>query len=66
MVEVPADFGALKVRDEGLARAWRDHARTVFEGAFASGYMVTDFVHLKGERIPRSFYLLSHGEGTLG
>jgi len=66
MVEVPADFGTLKARDEGLARAWRDHARSVFERAFASGYLVTDFVHLKGERIPRSFYLLSHGEGTLG
>ncbi len=66
LVEIPSDFALIKRRDPGLARAWREHSRQVFETAFAAGYLVTDFIHLKGERIPRSFYLLSFGEGTLG
>jgi predicted GNAT superfamily acetyltransferase len=66
LVEIPADFASLKARDSGLALAWRNHSRHVFESAFAGGYLVTDFIHLKGERLPRSFYLLSKGEGTLG
>jgi predicted GNAT superfamily acetyltransferase len=66
LVEIPPDFQSLKARDLGLARAWRDHSRLVFEQAFATGYMVTDFVHLRGERVPRSYYLLSFGDSTLG
>lgn len=66
LVEIPPDFQALKAKDLGLARAWRDHTRLVFEQAFSTGYMVTDFVHLRGERVPRSYYLLSFGDGTLG
>jgi predicted GNAT superfamily acetyltransferase len=66
LVEIPPDFGRLKERDLELGRAWRAHTRHVFEQAFAAGYLVTDFVHLHGERAPRSYYLLSYGEGTLG
>ncbi|MEW6568984.1 MAG: hypothetical protein AB1449_12625 [Chloroflexota bacterium] len=66
LVEIPPDFQAIRDRDLGLARAWRMHTRDIFENAFQRGYIVTDFVHFKGERFPRSFYLLSHGEGTLG
>jgi len=66
LVEIPPDFARLKTHDLGLALAWRDHTRQVFEQAFASGYLVTDFVHLRGERVPRSYYLLSYGESTLG
>ncbi len=66
LVEIPPDFPGLKARDLSLARAWRDHIRQIFEPAFASGYLVTDFVHLRGERAPRSYYLLSYGESTLG
>lgn len=66
LVEIPPDYQAMRERDLGLARAWRFHTREVFEQAFARGYLVTDFVHFKGEKFPRSFYLLSHGEGTLG
>jgi predicted GNAT superfamily acetyltransferase len=66
LVEVPPDFQALKRRDASLALAWRMHTREIFEQAFAAGYMATDFVHLKGEKHPRSYYVLSHGEGTLG
>lgn len=66
LVEIPPDFPALKARDLGLARAWRDHTRAIFERAFSAGYLVTDFVHLRGERAPRSYYLLSQGDSTLG
>lgn len=66
MVEIPPNFLRMKTEDQGLARAWRLHAREIFQEAFQRGYIVTDFVHLGEERIPRSYYLLSHGEGTLG
>jgi predicted GNAT superfamily acetyltransferase len=63
LVEIPADFMALKAADLDLALAWRLHTRDLFENLFASGYLVTDFVHLPG--VPaRSFYVLSHGEST--
>jgi predicted GNAT superfamily acetyltransferase len=64
LVEVPADFQALKEADHTLALEWRLHTRAWFEGLFAQGYLVTDFVYLPGSR-PRSFYVLSHGESTL-
>jgi predicted GNAT superfamily acetyltransferase len=66
LVEIPPDYQVLKTRDLQLALAWRHHTRELFEGAFANGYMVTDFIHLAGERFPRSFYVLSHTEATLG
>jgi predicted GNAT superfamily acetyltransferase len=66
LVEIPPDFMALKGRDLGLAVAWRHHTRALFESAFGAGYMVTDFIHLSGERFPRSFYALSLAEATLG
>jgi predicted GNAT superfamily acetyltransferase len=66
LVEIPPDFLSLKAKDLELARAWREHTRMVFEQAFSTGYMVTDFVHLRGERVPRSYYLLSFGDSTLG
>lgn len=66
LVEIPSDFASIKSLDPGLALAWREHTRQVFETVFSAGYLVTDFIHLKGERFPRSFYLLSFGEGTLG
>ncbi len=65
LVEVPSDFMAIKRSDPELAKAWRMHSREVFEGAFAAGYLVTDFVHVPDDA-PRSYYLLSHGEATLG
>ncbi|HLB64485.1 MAG TPA: hypothetical protein VJJ46_06560 [Anaerolineales bacterium] len=66
LVEIPSDYLALKERNLRLALAWRDQTRSLFENAFAAAYMVTDFVHLAGERLPRSFYVLSHAEATLG
>ncbi|HKY53074.1 MAG TPA: GNAT family N-acetyltransferase [Anaerolineales bacterium] len=61
LAEIPTDFIALKDADFSLARDWRFFSREVFEMAFASGYIVTDFVYDQG----RSFYVLSHGESTL-
>lgn len=66
LVEIPPDFQVVKDRDLELAKAWRGQTRRIFEEAFAQGYMVIDFVHFRGERFPRSFYILAHGEGTLG
>jgi predicted GNAT superfamily acetyltransferase len=61
LVEIPFDFMALKAAHLPLARAWRSYTRAIFEQAFATGYLVTDFVHDQG----RSFYVLTHGETTL-
>jgi predicted GNAT superfamily acetyltransferase len=64
LVEIPSEFTKLKTEDNGLARAWREHTRQLFQRLFGSGYLVTDFIHLPGI-FPRSFYVLSHGESTL-
>ena len=60
LIEIPSDFQALKSTDLHLGRAWRLYTRKVFEQAFATGYLVTDFLHDQG----RSFYILMHGEST--
>ena len=61
LAEIPSDFLALKDADFSLARDWRFFSREVFETAFTTGYIVTDFVFDQG----RSFYVLSNGESTL-
>jgi predicted GNAT superfamily acetyltransferase len=66
IVEIPSDYQDLKSQDHGLAEFWRKHTRHIFQTAFEAGYLVTDFIFLKGERIPRSYYILAHGEGTFG
>ena len=66
LVEIPPDYQKVKSTDAGLARHWREQTREIFTDAFRRGYMVTDFIHLREERYPRSYYLLSYGEGTLG
>jgi predicted GNAT superfamily acetyltransferase len=64
LVEIPADFLALKAADPALALEWRFHTRDLFEALFERGYLVTDFVHLPGT-YARSFYVLSHGEAKV-
>ncbi len=64
LMEIPADFLALKAADAGLALEWRLHSRALFGELFQRGYLVTDFVYLSGT-YPRSFYVLSYGESTL-
>lgn len=65
MVEIPAAFAVMKGSDPDLALAWREHTRDLFETLFEHGYLITDFVYLPGKH-PRSFYVLSDGESTLG
>jgi predicted GNAT superfamily acetyltransferase len=61
LAEIPTEFGALKDADFTLARDWRFFSRELFETAFSTGYIITDFVFDKG----RSLYVLAHGESTL-
>jgi len=63
LVEIPADFQALKAADLELALAWRLHSRALFERLFTAGYLVTDFVN--AEDAHRSYYVLIYGESTL-
>lgn len=64
LVEIPSNFQELKAAEPDLALEWRRHTRVLFENLFAQGYMVLDFVFLRGSQ-PRSFYVVSHGENTL-
>jgi predicted GNAT superfamily acetyltransferase len=64
LVEIPADFLALKEARPGLVLEWRYHTRLLFQALFSKGFLITDFVHLRGT-YPRSFYALSNGESTL-
>lgn len=64
LVEIPADFQALKAADIKLALEWRIHSRIIFEDLFKAGYLVTDFVRSDNTPI-HSFYVLCHGESTL-
>lgn len=64
LLEIPAVFNFIKVSDPGLALDWRLHIREFFKKLFNSGYIVTDFIYEPG-KIPRSYYVLSHGESTL-
>jgi predicted GNAT superfamily acetyltransferase len=66
LVEIPPDYQKIKTVDPRLAQSWREQTREIFVDAFKRGYLVTDFIYLREERYPRSYYLLSHGEGTLG
>jgi predicted GNAT superfamily acetyltransferase len=65
MLEIPSDFQALKAADPELGLVWRLHVRTLLQELFGHGYLITDFIYLRGD-YPRSFYVLSHGERTLG
>jgi len=64
LLEIPNDFLGIKSIDIDLALAWRFHTRTLFQGLFTAGFIITDFIHLPGT-YPRSFYVLSYGEQTL-
>jgi predicted GNAT superfamily acetyltransferase len=66
LVEIPPDFQALRAADLGLARAWREHSRALFEDAFRAGYLVSDFIFLRRETAPRAYYVLVQGEATFG
>ncbi|MFQ5616947.1 MAG: GNAT family N-acetyltransferase [Anaerolineales bacterium] len=65
LLEIPSDFQSIKAADPELAITWRLHTRALLEEMFGRGYLITGFVYLRGEN-PRSFYVLSDGEMTLG
>jgi predicted GNAT superfamily acetyltransferase len=54
LLEIPADFRAIKEKDKPLALEWRLFLRDVFHRAFATRYSVTDFLIEQG----RGYYLL--------
>lgn len=56
LVEIPAGFQALKAADLGLAQAWRQHSRQVFEAAFGAGYGITQFFRQTDGGRTRCFY----------
>lgn len=65
LVEIPVDFQSLKQTDLTLAREWKLALRSIFEAAFAEGYLVTDFLTpvVDGQR--RGYYVLSQGDVKL-
>lgn len=60
LVEIPADFQALKSADFELARSWRMETRAIFEDCFAAGYVVMDFSSTVRDGRRRSYYVLVH------
>jgi predicted GNAT superfamily acetyltransferase len=58
LVEIPADFQAIKSADMGLAREWRMQTREIFMNCFDAGYVATEFISEVQEGRRRNFYLL--------
>ncbi len=58
LIEIPADFQAIKSADMGLAREWRAQTREIFESCFGAGYVATEFISEVQEGRRRNFYLL--------
>lgn len=65
LFEFPSDYQGIKAADIELAQEWRMYSRMIFDLLFHHGYLVTDFVFQGGEH-PRSYYVLSQGDTTLG
>jgi predicted GNAT superfamily acetyltransferase len=59
LVEVPADFQALKATSLELAQTWRQVTRTLFTQYFARGYAVVDYLSQAAEPHRRNKYLLA-------
>jgi predicted GNAT superfamily acetyltransferase len=58
LIEIPADFQAIKSADMGLAREWRAQTREIFQDYFSAGYVAAEFIsEVRGKR-RRNFYLL--------
>ncbi|MEW5989113.1 MAG: hypothetical protein AB1791_21005 [Chloroflexota bacterium] len=59
LVEIPADFQAIKQRDFPLALAWREHTGRLFETLFQRGCQVSDFARRTDEDgRERSYYVV--------
>ncbi|MCP4143469.1 MAG: GNAT family N-acetyltransferase [Chloroflexi bacterium] len=66
LLQIPNDFQKLRTVDLPLAKDWRFFTREVFEKLFNAGYIITDFIYDRSETTPRSFYVLTDGESTIG
>ncbi len=61
LMEIPADFQAIKQDDFPLALRWREHSQLLFEELFHSGFVATDFAYtIDKDGHQRSFYLFTH------
>lgn len=56
LLEIPANFQAVKQGDMALAKQWRYKLRAIFEDLFANGFLATDLL-FSGEH---SYYLIEH------
>ena len=61
-LEIPPDLVAVRTRDPGSARRWREATREAFLLAFDQGYRVADFTMLSVKGTRRAFYLLARPE----
>lgn len=57
-LQIPADIGILRARDEQLALAWRLHLREALSSCFERGYEAVDFVSQQEGDIRRGYYVL--------
>ncbi|NDJ86291.1 MAG: GNAT family N-acetyltransferase [Chloroflexi bacterium] len=60
LIEVPADYAAISLADEALARTWQQHIRDALLTIMPNGYVITDFIYEVYEERQRAFYLLSY------
>ena len=58
-LEIPPDLAAVRTRDPGSTRRWREATREAFQRALAAGYRVEDFAVVSRAGVRRAFYLLS-------
>jgi len=66
LLQIPSNYQTLREIDISLAQDWRFFTREAFEESFNAGYIVTDFIYDRSEASPRSFYVLTDGESTIG
>ena len=57
LVEIPADFSEMQIRQPDLALAWRMATRRIFQTYFARGFRVVDFFFAR--EAGRGQYLLA-------
>jgi predicted GNAT superfamily acetyltransferase len=59
LIQIPADFQAVKQADFETAKAWRDQTRMLFEELFAWHYVIIGFAGRDGPDRLSSYYLLT-------
>jgi len=60
LVEIPANFQAIKREDMELAQRWRAHSRELFEHYFSHQYVATDFTRYQDDDgRHRAYYVLT-------